>query len=70
MTAPAFTAPPSSRRVSAGIGPEPGATSTRPAWWSADDYVADVRQAVKHEHRDVCRAHHVEPDTVVSVARL
>jgi hypothetical protein len=58
-----------SRRVSAGIGPEPGATSTRPAWWSADDFVAEVDDAVHGEHRDVCRGHHVDPDTVTAVAR-
>ncbi|MFP5371524.1 MAG: helix-turn-helix domain-containing protein, partial [Actinomycetes bacterium] len=62
-------APTTSRRVSAGIGPGDGATSRLPAWWGADDWLDDVRQVVKHERRDVCRDHHVEPDTVVSVAR-
>ena len=59
----------SSRRVSAGIGPEPGATSAAPAWWGATDWVeVEVRDAVR-EHRDVCANHHVDPDTVVAVAR-
>jgi len=57
-----------SRRVSAGIRPEPGATSALPAWWGAEDWTDDVAHAVT-EHRDVCRSHHVEPDTVVAVAR-
>ncbi len=58
-----------SRRVSAGVRPEPGATSARPAWWGATDWVeVEVRGTVR-EHRDVCRAHHVDPDTVVAIAR-
>jgi DNA-binding transcriptional ArsR family regulator len=58
-----------SRRVSAGVRPEPGATSARPAWWGATDWVeVEVRGAVR-EHRDVCRAHHVEADTVIAIAR-
>ena len=56
------------RRVSAGIHGAPGATSRTPAWWSAEDWVADV-QATVRARRDVCRAHHVEPDTAVAVAR-
>jgi len=56
------------RRVSAGIHGAPGATSRLPAWWSAEDWVADV-QATVRARRDVCRAHHVEPDTAVAVAR-
>jgi len=59
----------STRRVSAGIRPDPGATSRRPAWWGATDWVeVEVRGALR-EHRDVCRAHHVDPDTVLAVAR-
>jgi hypothetical protein len=56
------------RRVSAGIHGAPGATSRRPAWWSAEDWAAEVKTTLQL-HRDVCRAHHVEPDTVLSVAR-
>jgi hypothetical protein len=64
-----MSAPVSSRRVAAGIAPEPGATSSAPAWWGATDWVeVEVRQAVD-DHRDVCKQHHVEPDTVVAVAR-
>lgn len=59
----------STARTSAGVSPEPGATSRLPAWWSATDWIeGDVRSALA-EHRDVCREHHVEPDTVVAVAR-
>ena len=59
----------SSRRVSAGIRPAAGATAGLPAWWGATDWVeVEVRDALD-EHRDVCRAHHVEPDTALAVAR-
>jgi len=61
-------APTTSRRISAGIRPSPGAVAAAPAWWSADDWTREVRLAVA-ESRDVCRAHHVDPDTVVAVAR-
>jgi hypothetical protein len=62
-------APVCSRRIGAGIHPAPGATSRQPAWWSADDWVeVEVRGAVA-ERRDLCRAHHVDPDTVLAVAR-
>src|SRR3954465_1749337 len=65
----AAPAPVCSRRVGAGVCPAPGATGKRPAWWSADDWVeVEVRDAV-NEHRDLCRAHHVDPDTVLAVAR-
>ncbi|HVI39016.1 MAG TPA: hypothetical protein VM684_22455, partial [Gaiellales bacterium] len=65
----AAPAPVCSRRIGAGIRPAPGATSRRPAWWSAEDWVeAEVRGAVT-EHHDLCRAHHVDPDTVLAVAR-
>jgi hypothetical protein len=58
-----------SRRIGAGIHPDPGATSRLPAWWSATDWVeGEVRGAVE-EHRDLCQAHHVDPDTVLAVAR-
>src|SRR3954462_11230676 len=62
-------APVSSRRIRAGVRPAPGATSRRPAWWSAEDWIeVEVRGAV-NERRDLCRAHHVDPDTVRAVAR-
>src|SRR3954451_13306975 len=62
-------APVCSRRIGAGVRPAPGATSRRPAWWGADDWVeVEVRGAVG-ERRDLCRAHHVDPDTVLAVAR-
>jgi hypothetical protein len=49
--------------------PAPGATSRRPAWWSAEDWVeVEVRGAVD-ERLDLCWAHHVDPDTVLAVAR-
>ena len=65
-----MTAPATSRRVPAGITPAPGATSAAPAWWGATDWVeVEVRGAVWGEFRDVCRNHHVDPDTVIAVAR-
>src|SRR3954454_6622202 len=65
----AVPAPVCSRRVGAGVRPAPGATSRRPAWWSAEDWIeVEVRGAV-NERRDLCRAHHVDPDTVLEVAR-
>src|SRR3954462_2463635 len=65
----AVAVPDSPRRLGAGVPPAPGATSRRPAWWSADDWVeVEVRGAVD-ERPDLCRAHHVDPDTVVAVAR-
>ena len=55
--------------MSAGIRPAAGATAGLPAWWGATDWVeAEVRDALT-EHRDICRAHHVEPDTALAVAR-
>src|SRR3954449_593936 len=62
-------APVSSRRIGAGVRPPPGATSRRPAWWGAADWIeVEVRGAVA-ARRDLCRVHHVDPDTVVAVAR-
>src|SRR3954462_1817663 len=61
-------APGSSRRIRAGVRPARGATSRRPAWWSAEDWIeVEVRGAV-NERRDLCRAHHVDPDTVLAGA--
>src|SRR3954467_14991219 len=71
LTAPLSSAPAPvcSRRIGAGVRPAPGATSRRPAWWSAEDWIeVEVRGAV-NERRDLCRAHHVDPDTVLAVAR-
>lgn len=58
----------STRRVSAGIHPAPGATSRLPAWWGAEDWLSEVDVALL-EHRDVCRSHRIQPDTVLAVAR-
>src|SRR3954447_15017254 len=69
LTAAVCPAPVPSRRIGAGVRPAPGATSTRPAWWGASDWTeVEVRGAVA-AHRDLCRAHHVDPDTVLAVAR-
>jgi hypothetical protein len=63
------SAPVCSRRVSAGITPAPGTTSRLPVWWGRTDWLeVEVRGALR-EHVDVCRAHHVSPDTVLTVAR-
>src|SRR3954469_11987295 len=63
------TAPRTSPRVSAGIRPAPGTTAGLPSWWNATDWVeAEVRAAVD-EARQLCGEHHVDPDTVVAVAR-
>src|SRR3954471_1680609 len=65
----AAPAPVCSRRIGAGVRPAPGATSRRPAWWSAEDWIeVEVRDAV-NDRRDLCRTHHVDPDTVLAVAR-
>jgi hypothetical protein len=56
----------SSRRISAGIRPDPGATSRLPAWWGADDWLQEVREALDVE---TCREHRIAADTVLSVAR-
>src|SRR3954451_10144663 len=62
-------APVSSRRIGAGVRPAPGTTAGLPSRWGATDWVeAEVRGAVD-EHRQLCRAQHVDPDTVVAVAR-
>lgn len=64
MTAPAAVV--SSRRISAGIRPDPGATSRLPAWWGADDWLEEVADALTDE---VCRQHRIARDTVLAVAR-
>jgi hypothetical protein len=64
------SAPVCSRRVSAGIRPDPGAEAAAPAWWGRDDWLeVEVRDALAGAGRDVCKGHHVDPDTVLSVAR-
>jgi hypothetical protein len=64
----ALSAPVTSRRVSAGITPAPGATSSLLVWWGRADWVdVEVRTTVR-EAIDVCRDHHVAPDTVIKVA--
>lgn len=71
MLAAALAPPPrlSSRRVTAGVRPAAGATAKVPSWWSATDWLdVEVRSAVV-ERVELCRAHHVDPDTVVAVAR-
>lgn len=40
-----------------------------PVWWSAEDWTELEVPAAVWAHRDLCRAHHVAPDTVVAVAR-
>lgn len=58
-----------SRRVSAGITPDPGALSRLPVWWSAADWSELEVPAAVWSHRELCREHHVDPETVVMVAR-
>jgi hypothetical protein len=55
-----------SRRVSAGIRPDAGATSRLPSWWGAEDWSAEVAEALT---ADVCREHRVDPETAHKVAR-
>jgi hypothetical protein len=62
VTAPVVT----SRRITAGIHPGPGATSRLPAWWSADDWLDEVKEALTVE---VCAEFSVAPDTALAVAR-
>jgi hypothetical protein len=56
----------SSRNISAGIVPDAGATSALPAWWGADDWLAEVADALTP---DVCTEFHVAPDTALKVAQ-
>lgn len=57
------------RRVPAGVTPPPGSTGILPVWWSKDDWTELEVAGALVEHRDLCRAHHVDPDTVLAVAR-
>lgn len=43
--------------------------SKLPVWWSSTDWTELEVPAAVWAHRDLCREHHVEPDTVVAVAR-
>jgi hypothetical protein len=61
MTAAVVT----SRRVSAGIKPDPGTTSRLPAWWGREDWLQEVADAVTDE---VLREHHIARDTLLAVA--
>jgi hypothetical protein len=56
----------SSHRISAGIRPDPGATSRLPSWWGAEDWLSEVADALTVE---VCREHRIARDTVLAVAR-
>lgn len=70
MTAALLTTPPvSSRRVSAGIRPDAGATSRLPAWWGADDWLAVEVPAALDARPEVLADHHVSRDAVLAVAR-
>lgn len=62
MTAAAVV---SSHRISAGIRPDAGAASRLPSWWSAEDWLVEVEDALTDE---VCRQHHIARDTVLAVA--
>lgn len=75
MTGPALSRPPPTpgrfplgRRVGLGIRASPGACSRLPAWSGHDRYSVEVSCAVACAH-DVCAAEHVDPATVVRVAR-
>jgi len=61
VSAPVVT----SRRVSAGIRPDPGTTSRLPAWWGREDWLAEVADALTDE---VLREHHIARDTLLAVA--
>lgn len=58
-----------SRRIPAGITPPPGALGRLPVWWGRTDWLEVEVAGALREHRDVCREHHVDPDTVYAVAR-
>lgn len=64
-----MSAPVCSRRVSAGLTPAPGSTSRLPVWWSRNDWTQLEVPSAVWAHRELCREHHVSPDTVVAVAR-
>jgi hypothetical protein len=63
------SAPLLARRSSVGLSPAPGLQGTLPVWWSAADWTQLEVPAAVWAHRDLCREHHVAPDTVIAVAR-
>src|SRR3954466_7953087 len=65
----AAPAPVCSRRIGAGVRPAPGATSRRPASWSAEDRLEVEARGAANGRRGLCRPRHVDPDTVLAVAR-
>lgn len=58
-----------SRRVPAGITPPPGSLGRLTVWWGRTDWLEVEVAGALREHRDLCREHHVDPDTVYAVAR-
>lgn len=64
-----MSAPVCSRRVSAGITPAPGTLGRLPVWWGRVDWTRIEVPVAVWAHRDLCREHHVSPDTVIAVAR-
>lgn len=64
-----MSAPLLAPRPSVGLSPAPGSQGTLPVWWSAADWTQLEVPAAVWAHRDLCREHHVAPDTVVAVAR-
>lgn len=73
MTAPArlgtLMGPSRSRRVSAGITPAPGTTSRLPVWWGRADWIDVEVHSTVRDAVEVCRDHHIAPDTVIKVAK-
>jgi hypothetical protein len=71
VTAATLAPPPpvSSRRVSAGIRPDAGATSQLPAWWGAEDWLTHEVPAALDARPEVLRECHVSRDAVEAVAR-
>lgn len=63
-----MSAPLPSRQFSAGLTPSPGALGTLPVWWGRVDWTRIEVPVAVWAHRDLCREHHVSPDTVVAVA--
>lgn len=57
-----------SRRRSAGIHSAAGSTSSLPSWWTPEDWLAEVYDALV-DHRDLCRVHHIQADTAYAVAQ-
>lgn len=64
-----MSAPLLAPRPSVGLFPAPGLQGTLPVWWSAADWTQLEVPAAVWAHRDLCRGHHVAPDTVIAVAR-